>query len=297
MANLSEARNKARELRFDLPRRSGKVQDNLRLIRSHLEAEGPDILPSLDLKVLEQKIDDLVVQVEHDYPDPEDRIDEPPRKLVESLVELDASLDVLHSQLIESACYRDLVRYLKRIDSVLPPADYDFTNQIDQLRYEKADGKIEWLPSARDCLDEATLNGLKESLQKFRDRQYEDALRCASQSNQRLIQKLLEYLTKNFANGEEFEDLRVARKKVWEKLREAGQGRLEGLVIALAELSKCIRNCVEHPEDEGVPDWMIERRKLLRQDPCVARLALVCQLHLAVELHQLWQNEFPNKLP
>jgi hypothetical protein len=290
MADLTSARNKSLVLRSNLPRRAGQVVDVLQSIRNDLEAPGPDVLPEHGLEILTGKVDGLLKKVEDRYHDREDRVEE--EVLFESVVDFDATLEALRTHLIESPVYKDFVRLLTRIDSILPTSAFDFTSQIEHLRHENEKYEKEWTPSARDRIGDEALNSLAESLEKFRGRHYEDALRCASQTNQLLIENALRYLATAFPNPTPLKSLHDGRQRLWNVTGNAGRSRLEWVVVALAEVSECVRNCVEHPEnDSGTPGWMIQRRGLLRRDPCMARLVLICQLCLAIELHQLWQNE------
>jgi len=297
MADLTAARNKSRELRLDFPRRVGKLVDLIQSIRTDLMAVGPDMLPERDSRILLDKVDNLIGKIEDQYPDKEDRIDEVPEQISERLVELDATLEAVRAHLIESQSYKDFVRLLTRIDAVLPSLDFDFTNQIELLRHENENYEKEWLLSASNCLGDEILNRLAESLGKFRARQFEDSLRCASQTSQLLLAKVLSYLNRAFPGSSQLKTIYEGRKRLRDAPGDDGN-RLEWQVVALAEISQWVRNCVEHPEgDAKTPGWMKQRRGLLRRDPCMARLALICQIQLAIELHELCRNEVSGKGP
>ncbi len=275
MADLQTAREKSRQLRSELPRRSSRVVDLLRAIREALKMPGPDILPDAEIENLEERLENLIGIIQDEYPDDEISIHAPPPAFSERIIELDSTLAILGRVIAESEAYKMFLNRLDRIDSVLPTKDYDFKEVKNLLRVEAIGNEI--------------LSALEESIRRFSTGDYKGSLDRAEEATQLLKKKFCGYCQKNFPNAPKGKaSLHDLRRAVWEATKATGHNRLEWLVFPLLEISTFVRNMGSHPEEESAaPDWMIVRRKELIANPWTARLVLVCQLHAALELQEL----------
>ena len=181
MADLVSACSKASQIRHELPRSPSKLVEGLNAIREYLAAPGEPV-PLRDLDDLKQSIDLLVDEVVRKYPDEEDRRIEEGSHVHFKIVELDATLSALRRHVVESENYKDFLRYLKRIECVLPSADYDFKALFQLIDEDTPTKRI------YDCL--------RECLDKFSSGKYKDAIAQGVDSNQLLAENLFEYSRK-----------------------------------------------------------------------------------------------------
>ena len=279
MADLQAACEKSLELRHNLPRRPGKVMDLLEAIRGDLVVPGPDLLPTRDLGIVKEKLDALVAKIEKSYPEQDDPVEEG-TDLHYAIIDLDATLHALRRHVVESDSYQDFLRHLKRIDCVLPTADYDFKDLFQHINKDKPTEKI--------------YRRLKESIDEYASGKFEECLNKAEKLNEALIENLKQYTQTVFkCSVDSLGECRGVLLKATPD-PEDSRSRLELFVVYLLEVSRFLRNLVAHDTKKpNLPLWMDERREWLRQQSASARLILLCELHAALELQHLWKNEVP----
>lgn len=281
MADLASACFESMDLRRGFPCKPDRVLKGLRSVEKCLRDPGPDILPEPDFDFLLTKIESLSEKLSAEsQPDADQPVLEE-SDIYRALIELDIHLEAVRRYLIGAGYYKAFNEHLGRIAAVLPSSQYDFKPLLETL-----DGEMLG-PRGIDIRD-----GLKESLEKFQAQEYKDCLSRAAKTSNLLEENLCGYIQKIFRPSEEIESLYDTRRILLEKTgKTEGRGRLEWLAVSLIEVGVWIRNVEAHSEtDRNIPSWMDARRRQLAEDPALARLALICELHSALQLQELWNE-------
>lgn len=278
MADLASACFKSMDLRRSFPCKPDRVLEGLRSVLECLCNPGLDILPEPDFDFLSSKVKSLSEKVSEEFQGHTDQPVPEESDIYRGLIELDTHLDAVRRHLIGAGHYKAFNEHLGKIAAVLPSSHYDFKPLLKALDEEKLG------PRGRDIC-----SGLKESLEKFQAQEYKDCLSRAAKTSNLLEEHLCAYIQKVFQTTQGIEDLHSTRKCLWGKTgKTEGRGRLEWLAVSLIEVSIWIRNVEAHSEtDKKIPLWMDVRRRELAADPELARLALICELHAALQLQEL----------
>jgi hypothetical protein len=268
MANLLLACNQSANLRISFPCKPVHILEGLRSVEDALLGPGQDNLPEPALCFLLDTVALLKALVSAEF-EPEELVPER-SDLYRKVIELNTYLDGLR-------------RYLQvwGITTALPSGQRESQDLLQALK-----------PGSLGSRGTDICWSLKDSLDRFESEQYRESLSRAASASKLLEQHFYDYIHRVFQPATQIQALHLARQCLWDKTnRGKGRGRLEWLVLPLVELALFFRHVDAHPEnDPNIPDWMDRDRKDLPDKPALVRLALLCNLHAALRLQELWEN-------
>lgn len=286
MEELSNAIYKIQNVLKDIPRRAKYILQSLEELRDLLPP--PEKTEGISEK-LSNNIQDIIDFMNVTYTDDDllyKTIDET-TKLYPKLVELSARLFAWQEIFISYERFKLIEERFKRIDSVLPPYHFDFTEGIQSL-------DSHYLP-------EEIINNIKEAIKRFKDKEFPEAIYYCSNASIQLTDHFNTYLSQLRgenckSSGRWWQDLEKIKNRLettQSPQNLSPKSRLEWFVLSNLYIVQWLRNAHAHradPPDNTIPQWQYEDRKTMVEDCDCARSAIIATLQVARYLQELLKN-------
>ncbi|MEO0294271.1 MAG: hypothetical protein ABIN61_08660 [candidate division WOR-3 bacterium] len=292
MEDLSSAIVKIKELIDALPLKAERVFEYMNDVAKELgvtlgnDAEPPLIERGLVIFKIWREINSINESMEAEFSeDLEETID---RKspIYKRILEFSARLNVYHETIISNEIYKEMVERFRRIDSVLPPSHFDFTEGIQSLD--------------SSYLTDEIINDTKESIERFKNKEFPETISYCGNASRRLTDKFAQYLHelsgRNCSSsdwGPKLGEIKTILENTQNPINLSPKSRIEWYILSNLYIVLWIRNAYAHRSeiDSRIPQWQDACRKTMVEDCDCARSAIIATLQAARYLQELLKNK------